>query len=141
MELLAPLTILSIRGALLFVFGLFLIIIPGLYYSFKYELASFCFILEGWNEEATPIEHAEKIIGQYKSSLIPLAFLMLIEWLSSWLLGQSIKWINFPMTFSLRTVLAVFEAAITLFSNIYFTLIILHLLPSRSVKKIDRSFS
>lgn len=126
-SLLLPLTILSIRGTLLFLFGLFLLILPGIYYSFKYELASFCLILEGWKNESPPILRAEQIITRYRFSLFVLAFLMLFEWLAPLILEGSLRLFGFQPSFALKAGVAAFDTTITVIVNVYCTLVVLHL--------------
>lgn len=126
--LLVPLSILSIRGAFLFVFGLLLLIIPGLYYSFKYELASYSLIFEGWDDQHSPIARAERIISDYGLSLLPMAILMFVGWGGPWILEFLIKWMGTGSNLGIRLLLAGTEAGITAFFNIYCTLIYLTIL-------------
>lgn len=127
-ELMVPLTILSIRGAFLFAFGLILFIIPGLYWSFKYELASFCLILEGWNDESPPLMRAEQIISQYGFGLLLLPVIMVVEWSSSWIFEALIRLQGIQMTLPIKFIFTSVETSITLVLNVFMTLAILLLL-------------
>jgi hypothetical protein len=121
-ELMVPLTILSIRGALLFTVGLVLLVIPGLYWSFKYELASFCLILEGWQDECPPVARAEQIIANYGLGLFLLPTIMVGEWASSWVLEGAFRLQGTPITFPIKMGITSIETAITVFTNLFMTL-------------------
>jgi len=132
-ELMVPLTVLSVRGAFLFTFGLFLLIIPGFYYSFKYELASFCLILEGWKDDAPPIVRTEQIISNYGLTLLFLPVLMILEWASPWIFEGFLRLQGIPITFAIKVGISLAETVVAVFSNIYMTLIVLFLLKSVKV--------
>lgn len=133
MNLLIPLSVLSIRGTIVTGLCLFLLVIPGLYAAFKYQLASLCLIVEGWKDDAPPLNRAEEIIREYQFNLIPLALLLFASWIFpfcfDWLIGSG----SFFHPWVTRLLSAIFESSLTFFTTIYFTLATLTLL--RDLKK------
>ncbi len=131
--LMIPLTILSLRGAILSLFGLFLFILPGLYFCFKYELASLCLILEGWQEEAPPLIRSERMIKHYKFELLFLALLMVIESMIPWLLEQSTKLGGLQIGWAFRIFVAFMDSSISVGATVYVTLVVLFLMKNNPI--------
>lgn len=125
--LMVPITVLSVRGGILLVLGLFLLVLPGLYYLLKYELALFCLIFEGWHDRISPIRRAEQIMAHYRYSLLGIAGLMLTQAVFAWILEGILRWNEVEITFAIKSGIALLDAGLTLFVNVYLTLIALHL--------------
>lgn len=77
-ELMLPLTILGLRGTLLFVCGLFLLVVPGFYFALKYQLASLALALEGWVGES-PVKQAEALLRRERFKILGFAGWMLLD--------------------------------------------------------------
>lgn len=127
-ELMLPLTILSIRGAILASLGIICLVLPGIYYYFKYQLAAFCLIFEGWREELPPIKRAEQLIKTFGLSLIFLVFLASIELSIPWILEYVASTNSNSGSYFLRFAITIVETGITLFFDLYFALLVLFLL-------------
>ncbi len=134
--LLLPLTLLSIRGAFISVFGFLLFIVPGLYFSFKYQLAAVCLILEGWKTGASPLIAAEQLISGYKLKLFWLAALMLTTGLIPWSIEVFVKFTQSEILPGIRIGLALLDASMTASSQIYFAVMILSLL--RTLEEVPK---
>jgi uncharacterized membrane protein YesL len=119
--LLVPLSILSIRGTFLFGIGLFALIVPGFYFSFKYSLASFCLMLEGWRNDATPIARAEKIISKFRLNLLGFALIGFFEWLGLSSLEFFLRWREVHLNIGLKIVFTLSQAVFTTFYYMYMT--------------------
>jgi hypothetical protein len=121
--LILPLSVLSLRGAILFGVGLLFFILPGIYFYFKYTVAFFCLIIEGWQDECSPIEKAERIISKYRSGLlVPLIFtgvetagVSSVEW--------ALKLSGVQLDIGLKVLAAVLQTSITIFYYVYMTLL------------------
>jgi hypothetical protein len=115
--LFVPLFILYLRGSILTLFGALILIIPGLYFYFKYTLAAVGLVLEGWREPG-PIERAGSLIKKHRWSLLPLALLICSEGVlelgaagAGFLLGDSLV-----VRFTTSVLFGVYSVGVTTFT-------------------------
>lgn len=104
-QLMLPLSILGIRGLLLFTFGLFVGVLPGLYFAFKYQLASLSLAQEGWVLES-PVKRAEVFIRSERWWLLGLMAWMALDPLLSLSGDLFMDWMGWERGLILRVCLA-----------------------------------
>ncbi len=128
LRLMIPLGVLSMRGAVLSLFGIFALILPGIYFSCKYELASYCVILEGWDDRFSPITRAEQLIAKYRWTFGALAGIMFLDWMSTFIIELFIKTMEIQTDISIKLGIAAIETALALFFDVYLALTVLFIL-------------
>jgi hypothetical protein len=129
--LMVPLTILSIRGAILFVLGLFLFLVPGIYFLFKYGLATFFLILEGWPQDRSPehfpIARSQSMIARYRFKLLPLAGVMIIGMILPSSIEFGIKSMQGgTLSVPIRILLSLMDGGLEMMINVFVALVVIH---------------
>lgn len=125
-SLMVPLSLLSIRGAFLTLFGAFLLIIPGVYFALKYEIASLSLVLEGWKDRDPPLSRARGFIRNTElRALLLLGFVMIADQIFALLLDGALKLLHIEPNFLIRCGLAAVESIVTVICNIYMTLLVI----------------
>jgi hypothetical protein len=120
-----PVVILFVRGTFLVGFGLVILVVPGLYFFYKYTLASFLLILEGWRDDCYPLVRAEQIISSFKKSLPLLVAVAVFQWVGISLLEFCLKLTGIESGSVLKIAFITIQAGCTLVFYVFMTFAVL----------------